>query len=180
MKSEESEVLTFETLIEKYKSKFLNSVATLDIDLTLILSDYFVRRDDDFSLWLDSIFDEDKWATFGQKIVWLGKILKHRFTEYEKRKELINVLEEIRILRNQFAHQFSLKPTKEESDRAEFKLYDLKDGKLVPIVIKGDFITEMSKKINFVKEEFEKIRPLVLIDRKKNSNISGKSFESRL
>lgn len=169
----------FEIAVQKYRSKFLDSVSVIDIDLTLILSDYFLRRDDDFPLWLDSIFDIDRWASFGQKISWLGKILKHRFSDYEKRKDLVNQLDEIRELRNQFAHQFSQKSTN-EADAEKYTLYSLKDGKLVPVIKEAEFFAEMAAKMIFVRDELQKIRSLVLEDRKNNSKISGASFESTL
>lgn len=170
----------FEIVVQKYRAKFLDSVSVIDVDLTLILSDYFLRRDDDFPLWLDSIFDIDRWASFGQKIGWLGKILKHRFPDYEKRKELVNQLDEIRELRNQFAHQFSQETSEVESDEGKFTLYSLKDGKLVPVTIEADFFSEMAANVIFVNKELEKIKSLVLKDRKTNSKISGSSFESTL
>jgi len=135
----------FEKDIHEFRSRFLDQTATIDIQLTVIISSYFLRKEEeDFPLFLDTVLDGERWAVFGQKIVWLGKILHRRFPNYEKRKTLHEKLEKLRILRNEFAHTFSLKPSKEDTEKRIVRLYDLKDGK-----------------IEAIERKFEEIEPII-------------------
>ena len=65
-----------------------------------------------FPLWVKTVFDEDRTASFGTKIVWLSRIMKHHedFKNQIDEKTRIKIqqkLNEIREIRNDFAHSFA-------------------------------------------------------------------------
>ena len=154
----------FQRAIHELKARFLDVVSTVDIQLTVIISQYFLRKSDDLALFLDSVFDQDKWATFGSKIVWLGKILKHRFPDYEKRKEVINKLDKLREIRNEFAHTFSLNPSQEDADNRIIRLYDLVDGVMTPIEKNAEDVENIVADTAFLFVELDKIQELIKAD----------------
>ena len=154
----------FQRAIHGLKARFLDVVSTIDIQLTVIISQYFLRKIDDLGLFLDSVFDQDGWATFGNKIIWLGKILKHRFPDYENRKEVINKLDELRELRNEFAHTFSMNPSQEDADKRIIRLYELVDGAMRPIEKNAEDIQNIVYDVVFLFEELDKIQELIKAD----------------
>jgi len=157
-------VVEFQRAIHGLKARFLDVVSTIDIQLTVIISLYFLRKFDDFALFLDSVFDQDKWATFGSKIKWLSKILKHRFPDYEKRKEVINRLDKLRVIRNEFAHTFSMNPSQADADNRIIRLYDLVDGAMKPIEINAEDVDNIVSDTTFLFVELDKIEELIKAD----------------
>lgn len=103
----------YESIVLKLKSNFLGYVSILDTDLTIIITELFLRDKEDFLLWSKTVFDEERAASFGAKIYWLGKILSHHKTLSRKfdaklRRKIISDLDSVRRIRNDFAHTFTL------------------------------------------------------------------------
>lgn len=120
----------FTEIVNDTKRILLDYVAKIDVSLDFMIPYYFLRKQTDIPLFQDSVFDNERWATFGNKISFLGKILKHRFSQYDKRKEVICILHEMRELRNEFAHTISLDLTTDEVNRRVFSLHKLEDGEV--------------------------------------------------
>ena len=150
------------------KRLLLDYVAKIDVSLDFMIPYYFLRKQTDIPLFQDSVFDNERWATFGNKISFLGKILKHRFPQYNKRKEIICILDEMRELRNEFAHTMSLELTLDEATRGVFSLQKLEDGEIKKIEYSLDLSKELPKKMDLVDQEFENIRKLMADDKLKD------------
>ncbi len=154
-------------IVNDTKRILLDYVAKIDVSLDFMIPYYFLRRQTDIPLFQDSVFDNERWATFGNKISFLGKILKHRFPQYDKRKEIICILHEMRELRNEFAHTMSLDLTPDEISRRVFSLHKLEDGEVKKIEYSLDLHEEIPKKMDFVDSEFEHIRKLMADDKQR-------------
>ncbi len=76
-KSKELTDKEYVNLVNRIRGNFLSYVAILDSTLTVIISDLFLRDKNDFPLWAKTVFDEDRTASFGTKIIWLSRIMKH-------------------------------------------------------------------------------------------------------
>ena len=139
---EESIQLTdkeYVNLVNRIRGNFLSYVSVLDSALTGIISDFFLRDKDDFALWAKTVFDEDRTASFGAKIMWLSRILKNHAIYQaeitnEARKKIQCGLDEVRIIRNDFAHNFAQNKKIDPDDvvRRRIRLYDFEGGKVVP------------------------------------------------
>ncbi|WP_299292785.1 hypothetical protein [Nitrosopumilus sp.] len=150
---DESKELTdkeYVNLVNRIRGNFLSYVSVLDSTLTLIITDFFLRDKDDFPLWAKTVFDEDRTASFGTKIVWLSRIIKSH-SQFQKeideknRVQLQQKLNEIRIIRNDFAHNFA-QNKKIESENVKNRvimLYDFEEGKTVPKLFKMQEIMDM-------------------------------------
>lgn len=150
---DESEDLTdkeYVNLVNRIRGNFLSYVSVLDSTLTLIITDFFLRDKDDFSLWAKTVFYEDRTASFGTKIVWLSRIIKNH-SQYQKeidekiRIELQQKLNEIRIIRNDFAHNFAQNKKIELGNvkNRVIKLYDFEEGENVPKFFKMQEIMDI-------------------------------------
>ena len=150
---DESKELTdkeYVNLVNRIRGNFLSYVSVLDSTLTLIITDFFLRDKDDFPLWAKTVFDEDRTASFGTKIVWLSRIIKNH-SQYQKeidekiRVQLQQKLNEIRIIRNDFAHNFAQnkKIESENVKKRVIKLYDFEEGETVPKLFKMQEIMDM-------------------------------------
>lgn len=150
---DESKDLTdkeYVNLVNRIRGNFLSYVSVLDSTLTLIITDFFLRDKDDFPLWAKTVFDEDRTASFGTKIVWLSRIIKNH-SQYQKeinekiRVQLQQKLNEIRIIRNDFAHNFAQnkKIELENVKNRVIKLYDFEEGEAVPKFFKMQEIMDI-------------------------------------
>ena len=109
---DESKKLTdkeYVNLVNRIRGNFLSYVAILDSTLTVIISNLFLRDENDFPLWAKTVFDEDRTASFGTKIVWISRIMKHHKDfknniDENTRVKIQQKLNEIREIRNDFAH----------------------------------------------------------------------------
>ncbi|WP_316505404.1 hypothetical protein [Nitrosopumilus sp.] len=155
-------------IVNDTKRILLDYVAKIDVSLDFMIPYYFLRRQTDIPLFQDSVFDNERWATFGNKISFLGKILKHRFPQYDKRKKVISILDEMRELRNEFAHTISLELTTDEINRRVFFLHKLEDGEVKKTEHSLDLSKELPNKMDFVDQEFENIRKLMADDKLKD------------
>lgn len=171
---DESKELTdkeYVNLVNRIRGNFLSYVSVLDSTLTLIITDFFLRDKDDFPLWAKTVFDEDRTASFGTKIVWLSKIIKNH-SRYQKeidekiRVKLQQKLNEIRMIRNDFAHNFA-QNKKIESENVRnrvIKLYDFEEGETVPKLFKMQEIMDIIndewvlEQLNQIESVTEKIR----------------------
>ena len=119
-----------------------------------------------------TVFDEDRTASFGTKIVWLSRI-KESFTiskrdRWKIRVQLQQKLNEIRIIRNDFAHNFA-QNKKIESENVKNRvimLYDFEEGETVPKLFKmqeimdminDGWVLEQLNQIELVTKKLEKI-----------------------
>ncbi|MFB5612863.1 MAG: hypothetical protein ACE5RL_06125, partial [Nitrosarchaeum sp.] len=134
-------------LVNRIRGNFLSYVSVLDSTLTMIISDLFLRDKNDFALWAKTVFDEDRSASFGAKIVWLSRIMKNHedFRREVDEKERIKIqqkLNEIREIRNDFAHNFvhNKKIEPENVKNRVIKLYDFEEGITTPKLFKMDEI----------------------------------------
>ena len=171
---DESKELTdkeYVNLVNRIRGNFLSYVSVLDSTLTLIITDFFLRDKDDFPLWAKTVFDEDRTASFGTKIVWLSRIIKNH-SQFQKeidekiRVELQQKLNEIRIIRNDFAHNFA-QNKKIESENVKNRvimLYDFEEGETVPKLFKMQEIMDMIndgwvlEQLNQIEQVTKKIR----------------------
>lgn len=109
---DESKKLTdkeYVNLVNRIRGNFLSYVSDLDLKLSNIISVFFLRDPNDYPLWRTTVFDEERTASFGTKIVWLAKIMKYHTDFKNEVDESIRVkiqqkLNEIREIRNDFAH----------------------------------------------------------------------------
>ncbi len=122
-------------LVNRIRGNFLSYVSVLDSTLTLIISDLFLRDKTDFALWSKTVFDEDRTASFGTKIFWLGRILKNHkdFSNLINESTRIKIqqkLNEIREIRNDFAHNFAHNKDIDQKNVKEriIELYDFEEG----------------------------------------------------
>ena len=153
-------------LVNRIRGNFLSYVSVLDSKLTVIISDLFLRDKKDFPLWAKTVFDEDRTASFGIKIVWLSRIIKYHinFKKYIDEKTRIKIqqkLNEIREIRNDFAHNF-VHNKNVESKNVEnriIKLYDFEEGITSPKLFKMQDIMNL---INdpWILEQLEKLETL--------------------
>lgn len=150
---DESKELTdkeYVNLVNRIRGNFLSYVSVLDSILTLIITDFFLRDKDDFPLWAKTVFDEDRTASFGTKIVWLSRIIKNHSQFQNEIDEKIRVqlqqkLNEIRIIRNDFAHNFVLNKKIESKNvkNRVIMLYDFEEGETVPKLFKMQEIMDI-------------------------------------
>ena len=126
-------------LVNRIRGNFLSYVSVLDSMLGVIISDLFLRDKNDLSLWARTVFDEDRTASFGAKIVWMSRILRHHAyfrdeVDEGTRLAIQRKLDEIRVIRNDFAHTHArnkrVKP-KNVRDRV-IELYDFEEGVVTP------------------------------------------------
>lgn len=167
---DESKELTdkeYVNLVNRIRGNFLSYVSVLDTTLTVIISDFFLRDKNDFALWAKTVFDEDRTASFGIKIVWLSRIMKYHQDfkneiDENTRKKLQQKLNEIREIRNDFAHNFA--HNKEiESQHVKnriIRLYDFEEGITTPKMFKMEYIMSL---INdpWILEQLNKLENLV-------------------
>lgn len=166
---DESKELTdkeYVNLVNRIRGNFLSYVSVLDSNLTIIISDLFLRDKNDFALWAKTVFDEDRTASFGTKIVWLGRIMKYH-ADFKKeidestRKKIQQKLDEIREIRNDFAHNFARNKQVEAENIKNriIKLYDFEEGITTPKLFKMQEIMDI---INdpWILEQLEKLEEL--------------------
>ncbi len=134
-------------LVNTIRGNFLSYVAILDSTLTVIISDLFLRDKNDFPLWAKTVFDEDRTASFGTKIIWLSRIMKHHIDFKNEINENTRIkiqqkLNEIREIRNDFAHNFAhnKKIDSENVKNRLIKLYDFEEGITTPKIFKMEDI----------------------------------------
>jgi len=146
-KSKELTDKEYVNLVNRIRGNFLSYVAILDSTLTVIISDLFLRDKNDFPLWAKTVFDEDRTASFGTKIIWLGRIMKHHIDfkneiDNDARVKIQQKLNEIREIRNDFAHNFAHnKKIESENVRNRLiKLYDFEEGITTPKMFKMEDI----------------------------------------
>jgi len=151
-------------LVNRIRGNFLSYVSVLDTKLTMIISDLFLRDRNDFALWTKTVFDEDRTASFGTKIFWLARIMKNHLIFKNKINESTRIkiqqkLNEIREIRNDFAHNFAhnKKINEENVKNRIIELYDFEEG----ITISKKFrMDEIMSLINdpWIVTELEKIQ----------------------
>ena len=130
-------------LVNRIRGNFLSYVSVLDSTLTVIISDLFLRDKNDFPLWAKTVFDEDRTASFGTKIIWLSRIMKYHMDFKNEINENTRVkiqqrLNEIREIRNDFAHNFAHNKDIESKNVKNrlIKLYDFEEGIATPKMFK--------------------------------------------
>ncbi len=146
-KSKELTDKEYVNLVNRIRGNFLSYVAILDSTLTVIISDLFLRDKSDFPLWAKTVFDEDRTASFGTKIIWLSRIMKHHLDfkneiDNDTRVKIQHKLNEIRKIRNDFTHNF-VHNKKIESKNVRnrlIKLYDFEEGITTPKMFKMEDI----------------------------------------
>ena len=167
---EKSKKLTdkeYVNLVNRIRGNFLSYVSVLDSTLTVIISDLFLRDKNDFPLWAKTVFDEDRTASFGTKIVWLSRIMKHH-TDFKKeidestRIKIQQKLNEIREIRNDFAHNFAhnKKIESENNKNRLIKLYDFEEGITTPKLFKMEDIMSLIND-SWILDNLKKLEELV-------------------
>ena len=166
---DEDKVLTekeYVNLVNRIRGNFLSYVSVLDSTLTIIISDLFLRDKNDFALWAKTVFDEDRTASFGTKIVWLGRIMKYHGEfkneiDESTRKKIQQKLDEIREIRNDFAHNFARNKQVEANNIKNriIELYDFEEGITTPKLFKMEEIMDI---INdpWILEQLDKLEEL--------------------
>ena len=151
-------------LVNRIRGNFLSYVSVLDFTLTMIISDLFLRDKKDFPLWAKTVFDEDRTASFGTKIVWLSRILKNHSVYQQEidndiRIKIQQKLNEIRIIRNDFAHNFAQNKSVERENVKNrlIKLYDFEEGETTPKLFKMQEIMDIINDM-WILEQLEKIQ----------------------
>lgn len=153
-------------LVNRIRGNLLSYVSVLDSMLTVIISDFFLRDKNDFALWAETVFDEDRTASFGTKIVWLSRIMKNQndFKNQINEKTRIQIqqkLNEVREIRNDFAHNsvHNKKINSENVKNRLIKLYDFEGGATTPKLFKMEYVMSL---INdpWVLEHLEKLETI--------------------
>jgi len=153
-------------LVNRIRGNFLSYVSVLDSTLTVIISDLFLRDKNDFPLWAKTVFDEDRTASFGTKIVWISRIMKNhqdfkKVIDEKSRVKIQQKLNEIREIRNDFARNFAhnKKIDPENVKNRMIKLYDFEEGMTTPKLFKMEEVMDL---INdpWILEELEKLESL--------------------
>ena len=149
-KSKELTDKEYVNLVNRIRGNFLSYVAVLDSTLTVIISDLFLRDKNDFPLWAKTVFDEDRTASFGTKIIWLSRIMKYHIDfkneiDENTRIKIQQKLNGIREIRNDFAHNFAHnKKIEAENVRNRFiKLYDFEEGITTPKIFRMEDIMNL-------------------------------------
>jgi hypothetical protein len=150
-------------LVNRIRGNFLSYTAVLDSTLTVIISELFLRDKNDFPLWAKTVFDEDRTASFGTKIVWLSRIMKYHIgfkkeIDEKTRRKIQQKLNEIREIRNDFAHNFAHNK-KIESDNIKnrlIKLYDFEEGITTPKIFEMEEIMNLINDV-WILEHLKKI-----------------------
>ena len=149
-KSKELTDKEYVNLVNRIRGNFLSYTAVLDSTLTVIISDLFLRDKHDFPLWAKTVFDEDRTASFGTKIVWLSRIMKNHETykseiDEKTRVKIQQELNKIREIRNDFAHNFAhnKKIEPENVKNRLIKLYDFEEGITTPKIFEMDEIMDI-------------------------------------
>ena len=157
-------------LIYEIKAKFLGWAAYLDTQLSEFITEIFLlNKSNDKSLWYDTVFDEDRQVTFGAKIVWLGKILKNHNEikenfDAERRKNLINLINDIRDLRNDFAHTTSLREvSNEDKSQRRMWLIDHTGGYMQPKIISMNHVVKIVNNSDVLNDLLELTRLAISI-----------------
>ena len=125
-----------------------------------------MRDKNDFSLWAKTVFDEDRTASFGTKIVWLGRIMKYHSDLKNKidestRKKIQQKLDKIREIRNDFAHNFA-RNKQVEADNIKnrvIELYDFEEGITTPKLFKIEEIMDIINDL-WILEQLGKLEEL--------------------
>lgn len=137
-------------LVNRIRGNFLSYVSVLDSTLTVIISDLFLRDKNDFPLWAKTVFDEDRTASFGTKIVWISRIMKNHqdFKKEIDEKTRIKIqqkLNKIREIRNDFAHNFAHNKMIESENVKNriIKLYDFEEGMTTPKLFRMEEIMDL-------------------------------------
>ena len=153
-------------LVNRIRGNFLSYVSVLDSTLTVIISDLFLRDKNDFPLWAKTVFDEDRTASFGTKIVWISRIMKNhedlkKGIDEKTRVKIQQKLNEIREIRNDFAHNFAHNKKIEDENvkNRVIKLYDFEEGMTTPKLFKMEEIMDLIND-SWVLEQLEKIEEL--------------------
>ena len=161
-------------LIYEIKAKFLGWAAYLDTQLSEFITEIFLLdKSNDKSLWYETVFDEDRQVTFGAKIVWLGKILKNHNEikenfDTKRRKNLINLINDIRDLRNDFAHTTSLREvSNEDKSQRRMWLIDHTGGYVQPKIVSMNHIVEIVNNSDILNDLSELTRLAIAIRKKK-------------
>lgn len=185
---DKNKVLTrkeYESLVNKLKSNFLGHVSVLDTDLTIIITELFLRDKDDFSLWAKTVFDEDRTASFGVKIYWLGKILAHHRIISKKydanlRKCIIRELDQVRQIRNDFAHTFTMTDVAPEIiKKRKIMLFDFEDGRTTTKVYGIENISNMIRN-PFLHDELNRLERLIVRIRREKRTASLRRMQQNL
>ena len=166
---DESKELTekeYVNLVNRIRGNFLSYASDLDVKLDSIISIFFLRDPDDYPLWRITVFDEERNAPFGAKIIWLGRIMKYdrdfkNEIDESTRKKIQQKLDEIREIRNDFAHNFA-RNKQVESDNIKnrvIELYDFEEGITTPKLFK---MGEIMNIINdpWILEQLDKLEEL--------------------
>jgi hypothetical protein len=175
----------YESLVNKIKSNFLGYVSILDTDLTMIISELFLRDKKDFSLWSKTVFDEERAASFGAKTYWLGKILAHHkvFAEEYKpthRRRIIRSLDQVRKIRNDFAHTFTLANASDEIIKnRKIILFDFEEGVTTTKTYNIETIANMIQD-SFLHDELNKIERIAVKIRHEKKTSSLRKIQERI
>jgi len=168
-KSKELTDKEYVNLVNRIRGNFLSYTAVLDSTLTVIISDLFLRDKNDFPLWAKTVFDEDRTASFGTKIVWVSRIMKNHEIYKSKIDEKTRVkiqqeLNKIREIRNDFAHNFAhnKKIEPENVKKRLIKLYDFEEGVTTPKIF------EMSEIMDIINDSWilENLKKIEILTRK--------------
>ncbi len=108
-KSKELTDKEYVNLVNRIRGNFLSYVSDLDLRLSVIISNFFLRDPNDYPLWRMTVFDEERTASFGTKIIWLSRIMKYHKDfkneiDNDTRVKIQQKLNEFREIRNDFAH----------------------------------------------------------------------------
>ena len=165
-KSKELTDKEYVNLVNRIRGNFLSYTAVLDSTLTVIISDLFLRDKNDFPLWAKTVFDEDRTASFGTKIVWLSRIIKNHKSykneiDEKSRVKIQQELNKIREIRNDFAHNFAhnKKIEPENVKNRIIKLYDFEEGVTTPKLFEMNEIMDIIND-SWILENLKKIEVL--------------------
>ncbi|RNJ79733.1 MAG: hypothetical protein EB829_01435 [Nitrosopumilus sp. H8] len=136
-------------LVNRIRGNFISYVAVLDSTLTMIITDFFLRDKQEIALWAGTVLDDER-VSFGTKSIWFSKIISNHPAfktkiDKETRKKISDRLSKIRILRNEFAHNYAYNKQVMPRDVADrvITLYDFEEGITKPKKFKMSDIMDL-------------------------------------
>jgi len=150
--SENDKIKIFKQRIDSIKSGFISLATTSENMISLTFSEHYCLSPQQAKEFQSIFFSDDLQISFHDKIIMLEKFLNKNYPDFLKNNpELINKLNRIRKLRNNFAHSFEPKPDrlKKLMENEILELEYLEDG----IIKKHSYpFTEIQERTNDSKD----------------------------
>ena len=144
-KSETKIIRAHNEKVKRYRELFIESSTRLEIQIEWLISSYFSRDKKEYAVFNEMFFSDEIQLSFHDKIQMLKILLNVAFPDLKKIKpNIITQLNQIRKLRNRFAHSANVMPR-------DNKISHLKKEVFFEITEKGES-KEVSYTFDYIKE----------------------------